>query len=171
MKFDKNRFRRRGRNAVYKGKEYNLASWPLPGMVKITSFDEIDLNNGFYCDKSKENMEKHGFRCHKDVPKNEITEVYEIKFTARYKGELYIYVDGWVGDDCEDKENAENIVRIMNCVSRNGEPDKYDYCIANGFIEGMPQGYSLIDLYKYVNINDPELEIIETRTELDIDKL
>ena len=103
-------------------------------------------------------MKKHGFRCHKDVPKNEIAAEYKIEFTANYKGKLYIYVDGYV-------------VRIIYCVSRHSEPDEYAYCMANGFIEGRQLEYYDVELYKYVNINDPELEIIETRTELDIDEL
>ena len=170
MKFDKRSFRKRGRRAVYNGREYKAASSSLPGMVKITSFDQKDLDNGFYCEESWEFMKKYGFFCYKDVPKNEIAAAYKIEFTANYKGKTYYHVDGYVGDDCEDKENAENIVRIMKCVSKHSKPDEYAYCIANGFIEGSQLEYSYVDLYKYVNINDPELEIIETRTEVYIDE-
>lgn len=169
MKFDKRSFLREGRNAVYKGKEYCLSSkFPEHGMVRLLSYDKKDLENGFCCDKSKEYMEEHGFRCHKYVPKSEITEAYKIEFTAKYKGKTYNHVDGYAGDDYENKEN---IVTIHTIVSTYSEPDEYDYCKANGFIDGVHEGYSLISMYKYVNINDPELEIIETRTELDIDEL
>ncbi len=108
-------------------------------------------------------MEINGFRCHKYVPKNEITEAYKIEFSAKYKGKTYNYVTGYSKD--------ENIVIIHTVVSTDSKPDKYEYCKANGFIEGSPEGYSLIRMYKFVNLNDPELEIIETRTEMDIDKL
>ena len=98
MDFEKKNFSREGRRAVYKGKEYKASSSRSdPDIIILTSFDQKDLDNGFYCDKSFEYMKKHGFRCHKDVPKNEIAAEYKIEFTANYKGKLYIYVDGYVG--------------------------------------------------------------------------
>ena len=147
---------------------YKLDCVPQPGTVKLTSYEKKDLENGFYCTKSLEYLEQFGFYCQKDVPKSEITEAYKIEFTAKYKGKTYNYVTGYAGDDYEDKEN---IVTIHTVVSTYSQPDKYEYCKANGFIEGSPEGYSLIRMHKYVNLNDPELEIIETRTEIDIDKL
>lgn len=64
------------------------------------------------------------------------------------------------------------MVRIYTVpISTINEVEKYNYYKQNGFAEGMSFEYGNVMLYKYVSINDPELEIVENRTVIDVSVL
>ena len=110
-------------------------------------------------------MREHNFfTCEKEVSKSEITEAYKIETTAIYKTQKY-YVD-------RASTQGEDMVRIYTSpISTVKETELYNEYKKNGFSDGMKFEYGDVLLYKYVSINDPDLQLIEKRTELDISKL
>lgn len=116
-------------------------------------------------------MKMYGFRCQKEVPKSEITTAYKIETFAKYRGKTY-FVDRYIDSNLTSAVNREEMVRIYAPpTSRLNEVEKYNYYKQNDFMESPLPDYSDVFLYKYVSINDPELEIVETRTELNINEL
>ena len=64
------------------------------------------------------------------------------------------------------------MVRIYTApVSIVTETEIYNEYKKNGFSDGRMFEYGNVTLYKYISANDPNLEIVEKRTELDISKL
>lgn len=107
-------------------------------------------------------MKDHGFRCFKDVPRSEITEAYDIRTHAVYKGVgasiMGFLKNGWLVLETnwlynEDKE--EFLKKVNNA----------------GFkFVGTEQGG--VDVYRIdVPPDDPDLKLEEIRKELDISKL
>lgn len=161
-----------GTFVIYNGKEYQTGFWAkTPNMIRLASWNPKDLDNGFYCVKSQEYMKMYGFRCQKEVPKSEITAAYKIETFAKYRGKTY-FVDRYIDSNLSSAVNREEMVRIYAPpTSKLNEVEKYNYYKQNGFMESPLPDYSDVFLYKYVSINDPELEIVETRTELNINEL
>ena len=132
--------------------------------VLLTSYDRNDLNNGFVCKLKDDFIKKYGFYCQKEVPKSEITEAYKIETTAIYKNQNY-YVDSAL-------TQGEDMVRIYTPpISTVKETELYNEYKSNGFSDGMKFEYGDVLLYKYISVYDPDLQIVEKRTELDISKL
>ena len=107
-------------------------------------------------------MQRHGFRCFKDVPKSEITEAYEIRSHAVYKGVgasiIGCLKENWIGlrTCCLDGENEKEFLRKVNEA---------------GF-EFITREQGGTDVYGLdVSLDDPDLRIEEIRKELDINKL
>lgn len=156
---------RRGTYVIYKGQEYRTGLWEkIPGIVRLSSLNEKDLDKGFYCVKSQEYMKLHGFRCQKEVPKSEITEVYKITPYANYKG-FKLYIHG---------KKSDNMFTLLHTqiISSHSERDREirDTLIEMGFYVFNVDKFGLT-YAKDVPIDDPELETFEERTEIDISEL
>ncbi|MBP0963943.1 MAG: hypothetical protein J5999_01465 [Oscillospiraceae bacterium] len=163
---------KKGEYVIYMGKEYKKSTKLMQGsFVRIISWEKSDLKNGFICYESENFMKKFGFSCEKEVPKSEITKAYKIETTAKYKGSTYC-IDTYIGNDLSVKYNRDEMVRIYTLpISTLNEVEKYNYYKQNGFADGMSFEYGNVMLYKYVSINDPDLEIVENRTEIDVSVL
>ena len=156
---------RQNKYVIYKGIEYiyrRCDENKNNGLVRLVSYDRRSLADGFFTDRSEEYMKDHGFRCFKDVPKSEITEAYDIRTHAVYKGVgasiMGFLKNGWLVLETnwlynEDKE--EFLKRVNNAGFK--------------FI-GTEQGG--VDVYRIdVSPDDPDLKLEEIRKELDINKL
>ena len=144
---------------IYHGKEYMDSTKSVPKGYKILlSGNKDDLNDGFYCTESENFMKKFGFVCEKKVPKSEITEAYEIRTYAIYRGKKFD-VNPWYED-----------IQLIIGFDRITEADKIKEIKSWGFIE-LQYERTTTTFEKIVSIDDPELEIVEKRTELDISKL
>lgn len=161
-----------GEYVIYMGKEYKKSTKIMQGsFVKIISWEKSDLKNGFICAESESFMKKFGFSCEKQVSKSEITKAYKIETIAKYKESIYC-IDTYIGNDLSGEYNKDEMVRIYTLpISTINEVEKYNYYKQNGFTVGMSFEYGNVMLYKYVSINDPDLEIVENRTEIDVSEL
>ena len=131
-------------------------------MVRLVSYDRQSLNDGFYTNKTEEYMQEHGFRCFKDVPRSEITEAYNIRTYAVYKG-VNASIVGWKKDN--------KVELYTNCLYGEDEKEFLKKMEYEGFefSHGEQGGYRVYA--KIVSLDDPDLQLLEHRTELDIDKL
>ena len=150
---------------IYKGIEYiyrDCDENKNNGLVRLVSYDRRSLADGFFTNRSEEYMKDHGFRCFKDVPKSEITEAYEIRTHAVYKGVVASIVGclktNWIGlmTACLYNEDKEEFLKKVNKAG-------FKYY-------GREQGG--VDVYAIdVSLDDPDLQLIKKRKELDISKL
>ena len=145
---------------IYHGKEYMDSTKSVPKGYKILlSGNKDDLNDGFYCTESENFMKKFGFVCEKKVPKSEITEAYEIRTYALYRNiEFNIY---------GSKDNQIRIVRYCS----SGRDDELAKKLQTWQFSVFDADKFHVSYDSYISIDDPELEIVEKRTELDISKL
>lgn len=145
---------------VYHGKEYMDSTKSVPKGYKILlSGNKDDLNDGFYCTESENFMKKFGFVCEKKVPKSEITEAYEIRTYALYRNiEFNIY---------GSKDNQIRIVRYCS----SGRDDELAKKLQTWQFSVFDADKFHVSYDSYISVDDPELEIVEKRTELDISKL
>ena len=145
---------------VYHGKEYMDSTKSVPKWYKILlSGNKDDLNDGFYCTESENFMKKFGFVCEKKVPKSEITEAYEIRTYALYRNiEFNIY---------GSKDNQIRIVRYCS----SGRDDERAKKLQTWQFSVFDADKFHVSYDSYISVDDPELEIVEKRTELDISKL
>ena len=145
---------------VYHGKEYMDSTKSVPKWYKILlSGNKDDLNDGFYCTESENFMKKFGFVCEKKVPKSEITEAYEIRTYALYRNiEFNIY---------GSKDNQIRIVRYCS----SGRDDELAKKLQTWQFSVFDADKFHVSYDSYISVDDPELEIVEKRTELDISKL
>lgn len=146
---------------LHQGKLYRIGK-TYEAAVHLCSSNPDDLNNGFICNSSESYIKKYGFVCIKEVPKSEITEAYEIRTYAVYKGVNSSIVgcskENWIGliTTCLDGQDKEEFLKKVK---------KADF----RFVE---RGQGGDDIYrKDVFLDDPDLKLIEKRTELDISKL
>ena len=156
---------RQNEYVIYKGIEYiyrDCDENKNNGLVRIVSHDRRSLADGFFTNRSEEYMKDHGFRCFKDVPRSEITEAYDIRTHAVYKGVgasiMGFLKNGWLVLETnwlynEDKE--EFLKKVNNA----------------GFKFVGPE-HGGVDVYRIdVSPDDPDLKLEEIRKELDISKL
>ena len=144
---------------IYHGKEYMDSTKSVPKGYKILlSGNKDDLDDGFYCTESENFMKKFGFVCEKRVPKSEITEAYEIRTYAIYR-EKKFDVNPWYED-----------IQLIIGFDRITEADKIKEIKSWGFIE-LQYERTTTTFEKIVSIDDPDLQLIEKRTEIDINKL
>ena len=151
------------RYLIYKNQEWKISNSDRlnNGMVRIVSYNKLDLKNGFFTTKSDEYLNKSGFYCVKDVPKREIMEAYEKRIYAKYRG---IEFDIYGG-------KRETQIRIVKLCCGGIEDDEIEKKLQSwGFSVFQADKFS-IAYDSYISIDDPELKIIEKRTELDISKL
>lgn len=128
-------------------------------MVRLASYDRQSLNDGFYTNRTEEYMQEHGFRCFKDVPRSKITEAYEIRTYALYRNiEFNIY------------GSKGNQIRIVKYCS-SGRDDELAKKLQTWQFSVFDADKFHVSYDSYISIDDPELEIIEKRTKLDISKL
>ncbi len=122
------------------------------------------MNYGFVCNDSEHSIRKYGFYCCKKVPKSEINEAYKIHTYAVYKG-LELYIIGSKGDMLT--LSTHSLIGYVVSV----EQLRYkEALIKLGFHEGQGDKFGMYwDIE--VSPDDPDLQIIEKRTELDISKL
>ena len=156
---------RQNKYVIYKGIEYiyrRCDENKNNGLVRIVSHDRRSLADGFFTNRSEEYMKDHGFRCFKDVPKSEITEAYDIRTHAVYKGVGASIVGclkpNWIGlmTACLYNEDKEEFLKKVNKAG-------FKYY-------GREQGG--VDVYAIdVSLDDPDLQLIQKRKELDISKL
>ena len=137
---------------------------PTEGMIYIISENRYDLRNGFMPINVEYNKKYGYFQCQKEVPKSEITEAYEIRTHAKYKG-VSASIMGSLKPGC--------IRLATTCLYWLGE-DKDEF-LKNATNAGFEYtdteqgGYEIYE--KEVSLDDPDLELIEERTEIDISKL
>mgnify|MGYP000305141291 FL=1 len=156
---------RQNEYVIYKGIEYiyrDCDENKNNGLVRIVSHDRRSLADGFFTNRSEEYMKDHGFRCFKDVPRSEITEAYDIRTHAVYKGVVASIVGclkpNWIGllTACLYNEDKEEFLKKVNKAG-------FKYY-------GREQGG--VDVYAIdVSLDDPDLQLIQKRKELDISKL
>lgn len=133
-----------------------------PGDIELTSSDREDLENGFvpYYDRPDE------FSCIKVVHKSEITKAYRydpyviyrdikclIRSFDRSKNRYYLETYFTINPD-----KLSNIVMIAKLA-------------AAGFDVGLYEKYWGWYYEKYVSPDDPDLQIIEQRKEIDVNIL
>ena len=156
-----------GEYAIYKGNEYTIYNGELDNknVILLLSHDRADLKKGFKSSYSEEYMQRYDFfTCEKEVPKSEITEAYEIRTHAKYKG-VSASIMGSLKPGC--------IRLATTCLYWLGE-DKDEF-LKNATNAGFEYtdteqgGYKIYE--KEVSLDDPDLELIEERTEIDISKL
>lgn len=107
-------------------------------------------------------MKDHGFRCFKDVPRSEITEAYDIRTHAVYKGVVASIVGclkpNWIG--------------LLTACLYNEDKEKFLQDVNNAGFEYLGREQGGVDIYGIdVSLDDPDLQLIEKRKELDISKL
>lgn len=154
-----------GRYAIYKGAEYLIYNGDIDNKnaILLLSGSRDDLKNGFSLSYDEDYMKSREiFCCEKEVPKSEITEAYDIRTHAVYKGVgasiMGFLKNGWLVLETnwlynEDKEE------FLKKVNKAG----FKYY-------GREQGG--VDAYGIdVSLDDPDLQLIEKRKELDISKL
>ena len=156
---------RQNEYVIYKGIEYiyrDCDENKNNGLVRIVSHDRRSLADGFFTDRSEEYMKDHGFRCFKDVPKSEITEAYEIRTHAVYKGVVASIVGclktNWIG--------------LLTACLYNEDKEKFLQDVNNAGFKYLGREQGGVDVYGIdVSLDDPDLQLIEKRKELDISKL
>lgn len=156
---------RQGMYGLYNGVLYRVLSKssndPID-VIKICSNNKTDLKNGFICNDSEDVIKKYGFVCIKEVPRSEITEAYNIRTYAVYKG-VNASIVGWLKDN--------KVELYTTCLYGEDEEEflkKMEYA-GFEFSHGEQGGYRVYA--KIVSLDDPDLQLLEHRTELDIDKL
>ena len=142
---------------LYQGKLYRIGKTCVAS-VDLCSINPDDLNNGFIRNHTEDFMKKYGFVCIKEVPRNEITEAYEIRTYAIYR-EKKFDVNPWYED-----------IQLIIGFDRITEADKIKEIKSWGFTELQFERTSTT-FEKIVSLDDPELKIIEERKTLDISKL
>lgn len=154
---------RNSKYGLYKGKLYRIGE-TYKGSVHLCSSSREDLNNGFICDSSEDFIKKYGFVCIKDVPKNEIAEAYDIRTHAVYKS---------VSASIMRSRKPNCILLSTTCLYWLGEDrDEFLKKVTNAgfeYTDTEQGGYKIYE--KEVSLDDPDLELIEKRTEIDISKL
>ena len=156
---------RQNKYVIYKGIEYiyrRCDENKNNGLVRIVSYDRRSLADGFFTDRSEEYMKDHGFRCFKDVPKSEITEAYEIRTHAVYKGVVASIVGclktNWIG--------------LLTACLYNEDKEKFLQDVNNAGFKYLGREQGGVDVYGIdVSLDDPDLQLIQKRKELDISKL
>ena len=152
-----------GKYAVYQDREYAISSKETPpDFIRLISWEKSDLNRGFICYNSEEFIKKFGFSCEKEVPKSEITEAYDIRTHAVYKGVgasiIGCLKKNWIGlrTTCLYGEDENEFLKKVN----------------NAGFEYIEREQGGVDVYGIdVSLDDPDLKLEEIRKELDINKL
>lgn len=146
---------------LYQGKLYRIGKTNETS-VDLCSRNPDDLNNGFKCNHTEDFIKKYGFVCIKEVSRSEISEAYKIITYAVYKG-VNASIVGWKKDNkvelyttCLYGEDEEEFLKKMEYAGFN-----FSHCE-----QGGDRIYAII-----VPLDDPDLQLLEHRTELDIDKL
>ena len=156
---------RQNEYVIYKGIEYiyrDCDENKNNGLVRIVSHDRRSLADGFFTNRSEEYMKDHGFRCFKDVPRSEITEAYDIRTHAVYKGVVASIVGclkpNWIG--------------LLTACLYNEDEEKFLQDVNNAGFEYLGREQGGVDIYGIdVSLDDPDLKLEEIRKELDISKL
>ena len=155
------RLLRDGKYVVFNNNVYYPSGKKSPneGMVYIISENKDDIQNGFIPINVEYNKKYGFFQCKKEVPKSEITEAYKIRTYVVYRGMEF----GIISLDDE-------FIRIQNECSNDPNDETNKQLRSWGFSEYIRDKFSII-FDKYIPANDPEIKIIEERTEIDISKL
>ncbi|MBD5145400.1 MAG: hypothetical protein HDT21_05730 [Ruminococcus sp.] len=164
------RLLRDGKYVVFNNNIYYLSGKKSPneGMLYIISENEDDIQNGFIPINVEYNKKYGFFQCKKEVPKNEIKEAYEIKTHAVYK-EMTLGIIG-----CSEK-NGTVFSTLAAPYEFPHNPTGEMLEIRNNLVEmGFHDAFHEKTGCMYiieVDMDDPELEFVEERTEIDISKL
>lgn len=156
---------RRGRYGMYNGKLYRIGR-TYTDSVDLCSTNRDDLNNGFTCYPSESNMSIYDFVCIRNVPKSEISELHEIETHAIYKDVILNIIGG---------RNGTNLLTLSTQYllpyhSAGDQLKLKNRLLEKGFYEGQ---HEIIGCWYEIEVdmNDPELELVEEITESDISKL
>ena len=144
---------KKSRNIFYKDKHI------LPNTIYIASCDRQDLNRGFNVFQD----DKYGFVCLKNIKITEISRAYEYSSYAVY--------DGIRCEICEPSKNGKYFIQTYDDVCIIGESELLNKLKRFGFEQGYDMGHGMFLFEKYVLPNDPNLQIFEERTEIDINTL
>ncbi|GHU55518.1 hypothetical protein FACS1894132_11730 [Clostridia bacterium] len=160
---------RRGYYVVYNGKEY---FWSINGkndkILKIKSFNQEDLNNGFTQlieDITIEDGKKYVYRydyfvCEKNIKRNEATELFEIVHQAFYKGEQYCVMGGRAGHIALSKDIPFYLPNI--------ELENWRKKMENIGFESHNDWHGPLNYIGSIPLDDPDLQIIEERVDIPI---
>lgn len=125
-----------------------------------------ELNNGFTWYRSELCINEYDFVCIKNVPKSEISELYEIETHAIYKGEVVDIIGG---------RHGTNLLTLSTKDLLPYYPTGEQLEIINRLLEkGFHEGQHEITGYWYdieVDRDDPELELIEEIKKVDLSEL
>ena len=154
-----------GRYAIYKGVEYLIYNGDIDNKnaILLLSRNRDDLKKGFSLSYDEEYMKNQQFfRCEKEVLKSEITKAYEIRTHAVYKG---------VGASIMGCLKKDWLILRTACLYNEDKEEFLKKVNKAGFkYYGREQGG--VDAYGIdVSLDDPDLQLIEKRKELDISKL
>ena len=154
-----------GRYAIYKGVEYLIYNGDIDNKnaILLLSGSRDDLKNGFSLSYDEDYMKsRQFFCCEKEVPKSEITEAYDIRTHAVYKGVgasiIGCLKKNWIGlrTTCLYGEDENEFLKKVN----------------NAGFEYIEREQGGVDVYGIdVSLDDPDLKLEEIRKELDISKL
>lgn len=131
----------------------------------------LQLRRGKYClykdrlfkllDYNGSTVSIAGDRGTEIVPRNWIDGVYKIETRAVYMGENFLIIGGRTGT---------NLLTLCSRHIRYGNTEDYRYrdkLVSMGFEKGITEkGYS--DYVKSVDANDPYLELVEERKEIEL---
>ena len=106
------------RLAVYNGSTYS-ADFRLDGSIILRSENEEDIENGFQLNSNKSSQ----YKCYKIVPRNSISEIYDIASRAEYKG--------YHADIVQD-EGKSILIEIDNLYTGEAEALQMDYATDKG---------------------------------------
>ena len=129
-----------------------------PGDIELWSSDRIDLEKSFHTIQDGVN----GFTCMKVVHKNEIMGAYRYETHAVYKG-IKCYIVGPIPD--------KNAYFLETYDEIYVDDPLYPIFTELGFSMGRDIGYGKYTYCIYVSPDDPDLQVFEERTEIDVDSL
>lgn len=104
--------------AIYNGTEYS-ADYKDENDVLLRSTNEMDIRNGFQPNNNKDSQ----YKCFKIVPRNDISELYDIVNKVEYKGH--------VGNILEEQGN-KILIEIDNLLEDEAHALKMDYATDKG---------------------------------------
>lgn len=144
--------------ALYNDTEY-LCEFKNNG-ITLYSWDLNDLANGFVANGL--------YGCIKKISKSEIIKVYSYHTSASYNsimcsiigpslttGKYFLETEDWISIT----SNASGNKILLDKVEKNG------------FKRGREIGHGMFTYVKYVSPGDPNLQIFEERTEIDVNSL
>ena len=131
-----------------------------PGDIELWSSDRIDLEKSFYTIQDGVN----GFTCMKVVHKNEIMGAYRYEVHAVYKG-IKCKIVGPIPD-----KNAYSL-ETYDWFNLSKDTDLLRKVKEYGFERWDDIGHGIFTFGRYVDPDDPDLQIFEERTEVDVNTL
>ena len=109
---------KKGNFAIYNGVEYS-ADYKDERDILLRSTNIMDIKNGFQPNNNKDSQ----YKCFKIVPRNDISELYNIVNKVEYKGHI--------GNILEEQGNRI-LIEIDNLLEDKAQALKMDYATDKG---------------------------------------